>query len=380
MRILVIPPTDWVRAPVPNRLNFICDLLADSHEVVALEYGLGRFDGSGPMPTRCRLAPGGGFRCNDLLLQYVLSAPFHLLGIRRLVRENAIDVILSANILPSFAATFARVPVVFDYHDHLEESAAAYYWNSPLKRLVQASVRVVTRYNLRHAAAVVTVSEEFGEYLAGLGLAKIHVIPNGVSSDVLTPMPADRAKERLGLEGTVLGYVGTLAHWVDLETVIEALSELDATLLVVGPDRVTDYGSTIRELAKERGVLDRLRFAGAVPYADLGRYISAMDVCLNPLKRMKKNELTIGGKVFDYLSCGRPVLSSRMAALEHFFGDALFYYDDAGSFLHQVRLIEGSETPGAIYRRIAENNDWHGLAREFETVLQGTARETGNRP
>ena len=28
MKVLVIPTTDWIRHPVPNRLNFIFDILA----------------------------------------------------------------------------------------------------------------------------------------------------------------------------------------------------------------------------------------------------------------------------------------------------------------------------------------------------------------
>lgn len=378
MKILVIPSTDWVKAPVPNRLNFICDLIADSHEVFVLNYRFNKFRDFDAMPTRCRLVNSGRFRFNDLSLQYVLSAPFHLLSIRKLAKENGIDIILSANIIPSFAANLVSVPIVFDYHDHLEESASIYYWNSPLKQIVQKSVQIITQYNLRHADAVITVTEEFKEYLTDLGLVNIHVIPNGVSSDVLTPMPMEQAKRRLGLDGTVLGYVGSLEYWVDLETVIEALPELNATLLVVGPNNVTEYGSMIKKLAEERGVTDRLRFSDVVPYADLGHYISAMDVCLNPLKRMKKNDMTIGGKVFDYLSCGKPVLSSRMRALEHFFGDALFYYDDTESFLRQVRLIEQSEINGPKYRSIAVKSDWHDLAHQFQRILYDNVKKAAS--
>jgi len=43
MRILVIPTTDWIRHPVPNRLNFIFDILAEEHDVYVLHFGLKRF-------------------------------------------------------------------------------------------------------------------------------------------------------------------------------------------------------------------------------------------------------------------------------------------------------------------------------------------------
>jgi hypothetical protein len=57
-------------------------------------------------------------------------------------------------------------------------------------------------------------------------------------------------------------------------------------------------------LAERCGVADKMKFVGAVRYSELGRYISAMDIGLNPLKNMLKNQETVGGKVFNYLSCG----------------------------------------------------------------------------
>jgi glycosyltransferase involved in cell wall biosynthesis len=130
------------------------------------------------------------------------------------------------------------------------------------------------------------------------------VIPNGVDSQLLVPLPKDECKGRLGLKGNVLGYVGSPEHWVDLETVVEAMPFLDAKLMVVGPGLFTDYGEKIKSLAERCGVADKMKFVGAVRYSELGRYISAMDIGLNPLKNMLKNQETVGGKVFNYLSCG----------------------------------------------------------------------------
>ena len=148
------------------------------------------------------------------------------------------------------------------------------------------------------------------------------------------------------------------------------------TLLVVGPGLFTDYGTHIQRLADDCGVADRVLFTGLVPFSDLGLYISAMDIGLNPLKKMAKNEMTVGGKVFNYLACGKPVLSSRMAALEHMLGDALFYYDDVPSFIRQAESI--LKTPGdpSRYRDIALNYDWRHLAARYEQVLASASGRT----
>ena len=370
MRILVIPTTDWIRHPVPNRLNFIFDTLAEKHEVYVLHFGLKRFSGLEPRQTGCTLLPADWIRAEDPSLYYILNFPYHLWKIRQIARRLKIDVILSANILPSFAANFSGAPVVFDYLDHLEESASVYYPGSALGEVVKQVVRRITRYNLRHARSVITVTKELSDFLYDLGVKELTVIANGVDTQALQPLPKEEAKSKLGLSGPVLGYVGSLEHWVDLESVVSALPKIDATLLVVGPGLFTDYGDKIKRMAEELGVIDRVVFTGAVKYQDLPRYISAMDIGLNPLKMMKKNEYAAGGKVFNYLSCGRPVLSSRMVSLERLLGDEIYYYDDVESFVEQVGKILATGKDDKRFRSIAKRYDWRELSKNYLYVLE----------
>ncbi|MBN1324039.1 MAG: glycosyltransferase [Methanotrichaceae archaeon] len=370
MKILVIPTTDWIRHPFPNRLNFIFDILSERHDIYVLHFQLLRFRDNEPRSTSCRLIPAGCIDLEDPSLYYISNSFIHLLKIRQVVKEEGIDVILSANVIPSFMANLVGVPIVFDYLDHLEESASIYYPNSLLGRLVKGVVGRISRYNLHHATLVITLTQELKGYLGGIGVDRVRIIPNGVDTSLLLPLPKDRAKRDLGLEGPVLGYVGSLEYWVDLEMVVQALTRLDVVLLVVGPSLFTDYEERIKEMAEDLGVLDRIVFTGAVPYADLGRYISAMDIGLNPLKMMIKNEYVVGGKVFNYLSCGRPVLSSRMVSLERLLGDGLYYYDDLDDFVSQVNRILRSPPPVDEERSLAKKFDWRDLAGQYEKVLR----------
>jgi len=162
---------------------------------------------------------------------------------------------------------------------------------------------------------------------------------------------------------------------VDLESVVSALPKIDATLLVVGPGLFTDYGDRIKRMAKELGVIDRVVFTGAVRYQDLSRYISAMDIGLNPLKMMKKNEYAAGGKVFNYLSCGRPVLSSRMVSLERLLGDEIYYYDDVESFVKTANMILNKPQDEETNRSVALKYDWKILAQNYGFLLAANVRQ-----
>jgi glycosyltransferase involved in cell wall biosynthesis len=130
----------------------------------------------------------------------------------------------------------------------------------------------------------------------------------------------------------------------------------------------------IKKLAEDLGVAGRVVFTGAVKYSELSRYISAMDIGLNPLKMMKKNEYAAGGKVFNYLACGRPVLSSRMISLERLLGDEIYYYDDVESFERQTKMIFGNRQDESRLRSIAERYDWRAISKVYGAVLQ-KARE-----
>lgn len=371
MNILVIPTTDWTRHPVPNRLNFIFDILAERHRVFVLHFHLKKFQQNQPRKTKCQPVPSGPIGIDDPSLYYLLNAPFHLASLKNIVEKEKIDVILSANILPSFLANWLGVPIVFDYLDHLEESASVYYPGSMIGSLIQKCVRVVTKFNLRHAGHIITLTAELQQYLKEIGIKNISIIPNGTDTSLLQPVDKESAKQALGLGGkTVIGYVGSLEYWVDLETAVHALPELPGIiLLIVGPGLFTDYGTRISQLAAHSGVKERVIFTGAVPYEKINLYISAMDVGLNPLKKMKKNEYVVGGKIFNYLSCGRPVLSSRMVALERLLGDDLYYYDDFSSFITQTKYILKNNENKEYYRSIALRYDWKTLAKTYESVL-----------
>jgi len=370
MKILVIPTTDWIRHPVPNRLNFIFDILAEKHEVYVLHFNLKTFKNNKPRKTACKLVDTKFIDVGDPSLYYLLNWPKHFMKMREIIKEKDIDVVLSTNILPSFLINILNLPVVFDYLDHLEESASIYYPDSFFGKIVKTGVRQITRYNLKHATSVITVTQELKDFLEEIGVKGAEVIPNGVNCSLLKPVPKEEAKKALGLKGNVIGYVGSLEHWVDLETAVESLPELEVTLLVVGPGLFTDYGEKIKEMAKKLGVSERIRFTGAVPYEELGTYISAMDIGLNTLKKMDKNEYAVGGKVFNYLACGRPVLSSRTISLVRVLGDNLFYYDDKDGFVQETKRILETPNNEIKYRELAKTFDWEVLARKYEEVLR----------
>ena len=379
MRILVIPTTDWIRHPVPNRLNFVFDILAEKHDVYVCHFKLKKFEKSPERETNCILEDMGGFMANDPSVYYMSNIFTHLSRLKELVEKHDIEVILSANILPSYMATFLdvkKVPIVYDYMDYYEESAAIYYPNQLLSKIVKGVTGFFVNRNLRKSAAVITITKAFEDFLKPRGVDNVEIISNGVDTSCMIPINGTAAKKEIKIEGTVLGYVGSLEHWIDLETVIQALPNIipkipDIKLLIVGPSLFTDYADKLNDLAVKLNIKDRIVFSGQVKYSEVHRYISAMDICLNPRKPLNMNIMTLGGKVFNYLACGRPILSSNMPILEDMFNhnDGFFYYDGVDDFTEKVISISNKEHDVSKYREQAMNYDWRILTKSYEDVL-----------
>ncbi len=148
------------------------------------------------------------------------------------------------------------------------------------------------------------------------------VIPNGVDAELFSPRLAQPLREKLGIgRDFVVGFVGTMREWIDLEPVFAAINQLgaqcpDARVLIVGEEGGLDkaIGS-----ARKFGVLHKTIFAGTVPYGLVPEYISSMDVCLIPFSRRKGMDAGEDGfcplKLAEYLACEKPVISTQRTSM-----------------------------------------------------------------
>lgn len=106
----------------------------------------------------------------------------------------------------------------------------------------------------------------------------------------------------------VLGFVGLMAEWVDLD-VLDALAEHYAggTLVVVGRE-----DCDVSRLRKRRNVV----FTGRRPYAELPSILKGMDVALVPFRDGTLAHAANPLKAREYLAAGLPVVSSPIPEVE----------------------------------------------------------------
>lgn len=178
----------------------------------------------------------------------------------------------------------------------------------------------------------------------GVSPDRIGLVSCGVNLDRFPLHARGEARERLGFGEAerVLLFVGRFDPIKGIDRLVAALAGLARSkgvrLVLVGGDG-PDSPETLRleRLAREKGVEERVRFAGRVAQGELPAYYAAADVLVHP-----SASESFGLVALEALACGTPVLATAVGAMEALLRD--------GS---RGRLIPDA-SPAGLARSISE--------------------------
>ena len=222
----------------------------------------------------------------------------------------------------------------------------------------------------------VTLTTEYLTSTNNIPLDKAEIIPNGVDTDNFRLYK--NIKEELGLDGFILGYVGVLREWVDFEPIFKILGQLnqEIKLLIVGKEG--KFKENI-ELAKKYNVSDRVIFTGSIPYSKVPKYISAMDICLIPFIPNEISENALPLKLFEYMACKKPIISTPITPITKIVGGNVLYATSAEEYKEKINLLyendELRKKLGTKGRSIAEEYSWERITLKLEKILIGATYE-----
>jgi glycosyltransferase involved in cell wall biosynthesis len=174
---------------------------------------------------------------------------------------------------------------------------------------------------LRRADAVLTVSGVLREYTISLGVepGRVHVIPNGVDAERFRPgTPDPKVRERWNLgDGPILGFVGGLRPWHGVEALPALLEVLvgrypEAKLVIAGDGPLRD--ALVLELAG-RGLGENAVFTGWMAHTEVAALTQTFDVALAPYPRPDHDFYFSPLKLFEYMACGVPVVSTDLGQI-----------------------------------------------------------------
>jgi len=271
------------------------------------------------------------------------------------------------------------VPLVVEMNAPLADEAEAYraLQLRPLAREIEGRV-------LRRADGVVVVSQALAKRLveAGVRPERVHVVPNGADPSFFTGIPPrESCRARWELDGAfVVGFVGSLKPWHGVDVLLRAFERLHrddprARLLIVGEG---PWAPSLRGLAIDLGLGDRVTFTGALPHAEIPRVLGALDVAVAPFLQVHDFYFS-PIKMFEYMAAGLCVVGSRLGQIAGVVQDGvnglLCEPDDPESLYRTLRRAQGD---AALRRRLGSaaresiraGYTWTHTARRLTRVIE----------
>lgn len=247
-------------------------------------------------------------------LSFILFAPFFLLKLLLKNKPDAVicfDLYSAPTIIP--VLRIIGIPALLYLNSIIAEDMKALKRNKVLTAIAELSYNL----NVKLASFVGCVSEPVKEYVVRT-LKKsrdmVSVIRNAVDTELFSPIEKKKACSAVNLnpDYTYIGFVGSLCAWHGLDYLIRAAPLIinkneSVRFLIVGDGEMK---KTLQEMCNNLKISEYIIWAGFIDYEKAPLYISSFDLCVSFFKKIRSN---YGSpmKMFEYLSCARPVMASN---------------------------------------------------------------------
>jgi glycosyltransferase involved in cell wall biosynthesis len=259
--------------------------------------------------------------------------------------------------------------VLLDMHEPTPELFLAKY--GPNKHRWVAKLMVLSeQVSLKYATAVLTVNESIRDKFVERGARreKIYIVRN-VPDETLCAGMSDRSRN----SSLRLLTHGLIAERYGQETIIRALLLVrdkikNLHLVIAG------YGENeenLRRLTRELGCSDIVTFTGRVPFSGILELIASTDIGVVPLLRSPFSELCQPNKLFEFIACKKPVIASRLKAIEESFDDTCAMFFEPGNEKDLARCIMDLYQNPKKRLYLAEN-----AYRRFQTMCWKESKKT----
>lgn len=259
-------------------------------------------------------------------------------------------------------------------------------YNRILIWVIRKGERLATKYSDK----IVSVTPYIASYLVqqyDCNKNKIEIVTNGVNLKQFRPINdktiLDNLRAKLGIspeESTIL-FVGNLNLTQGVEDLI-CVSPLVIKEVPLIKFLVVGDGVLREKLQKEvqrLGVSKYFIFSGAVNYEEVPLYINLSDICILFKRKLSSGWAPI--KVFEYLACGKPVISSKVEGLEFIEEKGVGKLTEPGNIesiknaiLELLKKHREREEMGKKGNQLVQSGfDWETKVFEIEKIMKNLA-------
>lgn len=215
------------------------------------------------------------------------------------------------------------------------------------------------------------------------------LVPNAVDYEGFQQrlaQPSPQLEPIAGLPHPRIGYVGALNEKVDYALLAQVARRRPSWHIVLVGQR--DLASEPHKADVLDG-LDNVHWLGPVPVTEVPGAIASMDVCLLPYERNPWTANIDSLKLYEYLACGRPVVSTDVPTAHLFDREAaevgtplVRVAETPDAFVAQIEaaLAEAEPEAAEVRRRVAAANTWEQRVAYIERLLaEALARKRNDR-
>lgn len=231
---------------------------------------------------------------------------------------------------------------VYDHHDLAPEMYYARF-DGKGSQLVYHTLVLFERLSCRLADHVIATNESYKMVEMRRGLVPedcITIVRNGPDLNILRPGEPDADLQQKGK--TIIGYVGDMGFHDGVDYLLRALQRLvydlgrtDFFCVIIGTG---DAWADLKVLALQLGIGEYVWFTGYVSDADLIRYLSTADMCVDPDPSNSFTDRSTMIKVMEYMALGKPIVAFDLHEHRVTAQDAAAYVipNDELSFAQQI--------------------------------------------
>jgi len=252
----------------------------------------------------------------------------------RMIQVNTMpDFLVFVTILPKLCGT----KILLDMHEPVPELWRTKYQQPADSRIIKLLI-FIEQLAMRYADAVLTVNDTIKKRFAerGTPAEKITVIRNVPEESFF------RVSSPVKLNGDlVIMTHGTIEPRYGHELVLKALVKIkekipSVKLMLIGNG---ENEQKVRQQIAEMGLQNDVTLKGWMPLNELTRHIAGAHLGIVPLMPSPFSELCQPNKLFDYIVLKKPVIVSRLPAIEESFDDSAVMFFEPGNYLDLVRCI-----------------------------------------
>ena len=184
-------------------------------------------------------------------------------------------------------------------------------------------------------------------------------LPNGVDLQHFQKPKDQKPQEFQTISKPIVIYAGSIDFWFDFDLINHLSQNLpEISFVIIGPNE---------EYAQKFIPNDNLYLLGPIPYEKIPDYLASATLGIIPFNRNRYPELVNAInplKLFEYLACNLPVISSRWNEIEMLNSPAILC-DTYEDFIFAIRKSINLPVNISIYQAFLEKYDWNYLFRQL---------------